>query len=81
VPTRHFIAALQAHDQRSWKITPSPSRFIYIHYNFCQIRKTLRVTPAMAAGVTDRRWEIRDGVNVLEDWKNNTRLVTPSSPS
>ena len=26
----------------------------YMHYNFCRIHKTLRVTPAMAAGVTDR---------------------------
>ena len=25
----------------------------YLHYNFCRIHKTLRVTPAMAAGVTD----------------------------
>lgn len=26
----------------------------YMHYNFCRIHKTLRVTPAMEAGVTDR---------------------------
>jgi len=26
----------------------------YMNYNFCRIHKTLRVTPAMAAGVTDR---------------------------
>ena|ERR1700686_3984177 len=25
-----------------------------MHYNFCRIHKTLRVTPAMAAGVTDK---------------------------
>jgi len=24
------------------------------HYNFCRIHQILRVTPAMAAGVTDR---------------------------
>jgi hypothetical protein len=28
------------------------------------------VTPAMAAGVTDRLWEIGDIVQVLEDWEN-----------
>ena len=28
------------------------------YYNFVRIHKTLRVTPAMAAGVTDRLWEI-----------------------
>jgi hypothetical protein len=32
----------------------------YMHYNFCRIHKTLRVTPAMAAGVTDRVWDMND---------------------
>jgi IS1 family transposase len=41
----------------------------YMHYNFCRIHKTLRVTPAMAAGVTDWLWEIGDIVKVLEDWE------------
>ena len=41
----------------------------FIAYNFCRIHKTLRVTPAMAAGVTDRLWEISDIVKVLEDWE------------
>jgi hypothetical protein len=25
----------------------------YMHYNFCRVHKTLRVTPAMEAGLTD----------------------------
>jgi hypothetical protein len=41
-----------------------------MYYNFVRIHKTLRVTPAMAAGVTDRLWEIGDIVQVLEDWEN-----------
>ena len=32
----------------------------YMHYNFCRIHKSLRVTPAMAAGVTDRVWSMDD---------------------
>ena len=32
----------------------------YFHYNFCRIHKSLRVTPAMAAGVTDRVWDMDD---------------------
>lgn len=32
----------------------------YMHYNFARIHKTLRVSPAMAAGVTDRLWSIED---------------------
>ena len=31
-----------------------------MYYNFVRIHKTLRVTPAMSAGVADRLWEIGD---------------------
>jgi IS1 family transposase len=37
----------------------------YMHYNYVRIHQTLRVTPAMAAGVTDRLWEISDLVQLL----------------
>jgi IS1 family transposase len=37
----------------------------YMHYNFVRIHQTLRVTPAMAAGVTDRLWSIEDLVALL----------------
>ena len=36
------------------------------YYNFVRIRKTLRMSPAMAAGVTDRLWEIGDIVALVE---------------
>ena len=38
-----------------------------MYYNFVRIHKTLRATPAMAAGVTDRLWEIADIVKLVED--------------
>lgn len=38
----------------------------YMNYNFARIHKTLRVTPAMAAGVTDRLWSIEDIAKVVE---------------
>jgi len=41
----------------------------FLYYNFVRIHKTLRTTPAMAAGVTSRLWEIGDIVNVLEAWE------------
>jgi IS1 family transposase len=37
----------------------------YVYYNFCRIHQTLRVTPAMAAGVTDRLWSIQDVIGLL----------------
>jgi len=40
-----------------------------MHYNFVRIHQTLKITPAMAANVTDRLWEMSDIVKVLEDWE------------
>jgi IS1 family transposase len=37
-----------------------------VYYNFVRIHKTLRVTPAMAAGVADRLWEIGNIVALIE---------------
>jgi IS1 family transposase len=37
-----------------------------MYYNFVRIHQTLRVTPAMAAGLTDRLWEIGDLVALIE---------------
>ena len=39
----------------------------FMHYNFCRIHKPLRVTPAMAAGLSDRVWEIADLVALMPD--------------
>ena len=38
----------------------------FMYYNFCRIHQTLRVTPAMAAGVTGRLWSIQDVVALLD---------------
>jgi hypothetical protein len=41
----------------------------FMHYNFVRIHQTLKITPAMAAGITDKLWEMSDMVKVLEDWE------------
>jgi len=38
----------------------------FLHYNFCRIHSKLRMSPAMAAGVTDRLWEIGDILKLIE---------------
>ena len=38
----------------------------FMHYNFCRIHQTLRVTPAMAAGVSDHVWSIEDLIRLLD---------------
>jgi IS1 family transposase len=42
----------------------------FLYFNFVRIHKTLKTTPAMAAGVTDRLWEVADIVSVLEAWES-----------
>lgn len=37
----------------------------FMYYNFARIHQTLRMSPAMAAGVTDRLWDVDDIVALL----------------
>jgi hypothetical protein len=32
----------------------------YAYYNFCRIHKSLRITPAMASGISGHVWSIED---------------------
>lgn len=38
----------------------------FMFYNFVRIHQTLRVTPAMAAGVSDKLWELADIVAMID---------------
>ncbi len=38
----------------------------FVFYNFVRIHKTLRMTPAMAAGLSDRLWSIEDIVVLVD---------------
>ncbi len=38
----------------------------FMYYNFVRIHKTLRVTPAQAAGLTTKLWEIEDLVKLID---------------
>lgn len=40
-----------------------------MYYNFVRLHKTLKVTPAMAAGVTDKLWEMTDIVDVIDSFE------------
>ena len=64
------------HNRRFTRLTNAFSKKIENHAhsvalfamynNFVRIHKTLRMTPAMAAGVSDRLWEIGDIVALVE---------------
>jgi len=38
----------------------------YMHYNFCRVHQTLRVTPAMEAGIADHVWSISELLSICE---------------
>jgi len=41
----------------------------FMHYNFVRIHQSLRITPAMAAGVTTKLWSLIDMARIIEDWE------------
>lgn len=67
---------MRMHMRRFTRLTNALSKKIENHahtvalfmtyYNFVRIHQTLRMTPAMAAGVSDRLWEVSDIVTLLE---------------
>jgi hypothetical protein len=46
----------------------------FFHYNFCRVHKTLRVTPAMEAGLTDHVWNLEELCALLPEKKPNARI-------
>jgi hypothetical protein len=42
----------------------------FMRYNFGRIHQTLRVTPAMEAGVTDHIWSVGEIVDLLDKKSN-----------
>ena len=52
-----------------------------MYYNFVRIHQTLKVTPAMAAGVTDRLWEISDIVRLIEERRQQPKQTSLNIPA
>jgi len=54
-------------DQKNGKRIPLWLLFIavqFMHYNFCRVHKSLRVTPAMEAGLTDHIWTLEELISL-----------------
>jgi hypothetical protein len=43
----------------------------FMAYNFCRIHSTLRCSPAMKAGITQKLWDIVDVVRMVEEWEGH----------
>ena len=46
----------------------------FFHYNFCRVHSSLRVTPAMEAGLTDHVWTLAELCSLLPEKKPNARV-------
>jgi hypothetical protein len=45
---------------KKWENLQAALALHFCHYNFCKVHGSLRIKPAMAAGIADRVWEISD---------------------
>jgi hypothetical protein len=45
---------------KKWDNLKAALALHFAHYSFCRVHGSLRVTPAMAAGITDHVWGIED---------------------
>ncbi len=80
---------MRMHMRRFTRLTNAFSKKIENHvcaialhcmfYNFVRVHQTLKVTPAMAAGVTKRLWEMTDIIDLIDAWESKrvreTRLA------
>lgn len=64
MPMRHFPRPMNGFSRKLENFFLTISLY-YMYYNFVRIHKTVRCTPAMAAGVTTRPWEVSDITELL----------------
>lgn len=48
----------------------------FMHYNFCRVHQTLRVTPAIEAGVADHVWTLDEMIDLLDSTEETARDVS-----
>jgi hypothetical protein len=47
----------------------------FLYRNFVRIHQTLKMSPAMAAGVAKQLWEMKDVVAMLEAWESSQSRI------
>jgi hypothetical protein len=48
----------------------------YMHYNFCRVHESIRVTPAMEAGIAHHVWSTEELISLLD-----AKEVKPAEPT
>jgi len=57
--TRRFTRLTNAFSKK-WENHWAAVVLWYAYYNFCRVHSSLRVTPAMEAGISDHTWTVRE---------------------
>ena len=47
----------------------------FMYYNFCRVHQTLRVTPAMEAGISDHVWSIEEMCALLPEQESAAKRI------
>ena len=47
----------------------------FLYYNFCRVHSTLRVTPAMEAGISDHVWSIEELCGLLRETSSAAKRI------
>jgi IS1 family transposase len=47
----------------------------FMYYNFCRVHQTLRITPAMEAGIADRVWGVEDMCALLPEPPSSAKRI------
>jgi IS1 family transposase len=61
---RRFTRLTNAHSKKIENHAHAIALY-FMHYNYCKIHQTLRVTPAMESGLTDHVWEIEELLGLI----------------
>ena len=64
--TRRFTRLTNAFSKKVENHIHAVSLF-YTYYNFCRVHQTLRVTPAMEAGIADHVWTLEELVGLVKE--------------
>lgn len=64
--TRRFTRLTNAFSKK-WENHWAAVACWFAFYNFCRVHKSIRMTPAMAAGISDHLWSVRELGMILFD--------------
>ena len=62
---RRFTRLTNAHSKKIQNHIHAIALY-FMHYNFAKIHQTLRVTPAMQAGITDHVWSLEEIAQLMD---------------